>query len=97
MYWKSGDYPELIPLPKAERNRIVAAAIKKSGSAISLRFIAAALACLSLPLVARTIEGLPTWAGVVAAVLGGLIFYCYLLLEINGPIRRAVKVFTGCT
>jgi hypothetical protein len=41
--------------------------------------------------------GLPEWAGTGVAVVDGLLFYIYLLWELNGPIEKAVASYLAGT
>ncbi len=97
MYFKLGHYPCLKGMAKKEQARLCTAALRKYDRWARLRFwLVVFMLLVSAALVGSLApgEGLP--AGLVAAeagVAGGILFYGYLLWEINGPIYEAVTKF----
>ena len=98
MYLATGQYPSLRELTKKDRNLLVSAALEKHDKWVGRRFscIVGAFLMTAIGLAAfdETLR-LPDWFGFVALVSFGLLFYCYLLWEINGPIYAAVSKFTA--
>jgi hypothetical protein len=94
VYWRSGQYEVLRGRAPKDRDRIVRDALTKYGRNTSRRFLfVVALwfgATITSILRARRFA-LTDWKLWLIPVVGGLLFYAYLLWEINGPIRRAVE------
>ena len=94
MYWSISDFPSIRSLSPADQRRVVTEAGKKFDSQNRLRFWLALITCF-VPLVWLSRTGIwPYHLGESpfgVAVLGGMLFYGFLLWDINGPTRRAVE------
>ncbi len=94
MYWRTGQYEVLRGRAAKDRDGIVRDALAKYGRATSRRFL-----FVVAWWVGGTIAGIlhtrrsavSDWKVWLIPVAGGVVFYAYLLWEINGPIRRAVE------
>jgi hypothetical protein len=98
MYWRSGQYGILKRHPPDERLAIVQAAVRKYGRGYSRRFLLAVALLLGLVITSvRRIapRSLSDWRVWGVAVIGGTLFYLYLLWEINGPVRVAVERYVA--
>jgi hypothetical protein len=94
VYWRSGQYGILQQYPPKERVGIVRAAAAKHGRGYGARFLLAFATYAAAVLAsARYIAPRSVWDWRVWAILvgGGVLFYGYLLWEINGPMRAAVE------
>ena len=95
MYWRSGQYEVLRGRAPRDRDRIVRDALTKYGRPTGRRFLFVVAswfgATITSILRARRFA-LSDWRLWLIPVVGGLLFYAYLLWEINGPIRRAVEM-----
>lgn len=97
MYWSSLQYPSFRKLPRAERQAVLQAALKKHGRGSSKRFFIV-LAVIIMGAAVTGTRAFPhaslsdwhLWALLVAA---GAVLYAYLLWEINGPMHRAVQKY----
>jgi hypothetical protein len=94
MYWRSGQYEVLRGRAPRDRDRIVRDALTKYGRATSRRFLLV-VACWFGATIAGILRtrrfAFSDWKLWLTPVVGGVVFYAYLLWEINGPIRRAVE------
>ncbi|HXT95386.1 MAG TPA: hypothetical protein VN853_03750 [Polyangia bacterium] len=95
MYWRSGQYKVLRGYDAKTRNRVLAEALARYGRATNRRFFLAVASWLGVIIAVvtsaragRTPAGWRLW--VIPGVVG-VLFYLYLLWEINGPIRAAVE------
>jgi hypothetical protein len=98
MYWATGQYPSLRGLTKKDRNLLVAAALRKHDKWVGRRFWCILGAFLITAIGLGTFEealGLPDCFGLAKSVSFGLLFYCYLLWELNGAVYAAVSKFTA--
>jgi hypothetical protein len=94
MYWRSGQYEVLRGRAPKDRDRIVRDALTKHGRATSRRFLLFVALWFggTIASILRTRRfALSDWKLWLLPVVGGVLFYAYLLWEINGPIRRAVE------
>lgn len=98
MYTATGQYPSLRGLTKKEQKLLVAAALRKHDKWPGRRFWCVVgaywMTAIGLGGFDETLL-LPDWFGLAALIFGGLLFYCYLLWEINGPIYAAVSKITA--
>lgn len=92
MFFSSNQYPSLAHLPVAERKRVVAVATKRQNPWIGRRF-ATVVALIGVGTIALGLAVPPlTNPELLAyAASAGVLFYLYILAEINGPIRKAVE------
>ncbi|HEY4373616.1 MAG TPA: hypothetical protein VGN52_16920 [Burkholderiales bacterium] len=96
MYFRTSQFPLLKHRPRTEQQRIVSEAMKRHARAVGWRFWAALPVIVALALGLAYLGAryrLPQWTTALEAVLVGLIFYGYLLWEINGPVHRAVQAY----
>jgi len=92
VFYSSNQYPSLAHLPVAERKRVVALATKSQNPWIGRRFaVVLAVLALGSVILGFAMPELSNSETLVLAVVAGLVFYFYMLVEINGPIRRAVE------
>lgn len=94
MYFGARQYPELRHMTRPQRLRFVASSIRNHGRSIGWRLLLAfVIVVTSSGSVAFLPESLnvPDWGGTAIAVAGGLLFYAYMLWELNGPLLVAVK------
>lgn len=98
MYFKTSDYPVFKGVDKTERNKIVSDAIRAHNKWINIRFILVA-AGLFIFLFSfsslRSILALPEWMSLLAFPVSGVLFYAYLLWEINVAVFEAVSLHTS--
>ena len=92
MFFSSNQYPSLAHLPVGERKRVVAAATKRQNPWIGRRFFfvltVIAIGTGALELAAPPLANAELIACGAAV---GVLFYLYMLAEINGPIHKAVE------
>ena len=96
MYFRTSQYPALKHRPRAEQRNIVAAALRGHSRGVAWRFWAALLLILVLALGLAWFSvmlRLPPWVTFAEAVAVGVLFYAYLVWEINGPVHRAVQAY----
>ncbi|MGS2722078.1 hypothetical protein [Paraglaciecola aestuariivivens] len=97
MYFKTGDYPIFQGVNRKERNKVVAEAVKANNKWVNVRFILAIcvlfIFAISVAKLENTFE-LPGWTPWVIFPVFGILFYTYLLWEINGAVFDAVKEYT---
>ena len=92
MFFSSNQYPSLAHLPVAERKRVVALATKTQNPWIGRRFgIVLALIGVGTVILGLVVPPLTDQELLAYATGAGVLFYLYLLAEINGPIRKAVE------
>jgi drug/metabolite transporter (DMT)-like permease len=96
MYFKTGDFPVLQGLNRKEKNERVANAVKRYNKWISMRFylvIATVFACAYFTPELEQHYFLPTWSEWAIFSLLALLFYAYLLWEINSAVFKAVCLY----
>ena len=96
MYFRTSQYPALKRRPRAEQRDIVACALRHHSRGVAWRFWAALVLIVVLALGLAwvgVILRLPPWITLAEAVVVGLLFYVYLIWEINGPVHRAVQAY----
>ena len=95
MYWRSGQYQVLRGRDAKTRNRIVGEALARYGRATNRRFFLACASWIGVIIAVATSSRAahkPTeWRIWIVPAAVGVVFYLYLLWEINGPIRAAVE------
>lgn len=94
MYFRAAQYPQLASLRSSERRLVVAAAIREHNTWVGRRLVLAFVAMLITTVGVGFLPAsmlVPEWAGTAVAVVDGVLFYLYLLWELNGPILRAVE------
>jgi protein-S-isoprenylcysteine O-methyltransferase Ste14 len=97
MYFKTSEYPSLKGMTKKDQNNIIAASLRKHSKWVGRRFYIILLmifigtVLLSLN---DTRLGLPSWFLPIYVLSLGLMFYLYLLWEINGAIFESVSEYT---
>ena len=93
MYWRSGQYEVLRGRDAKTRNRIVGEALARYGRTSNRRFLLVGAGSVGVVLTAGSRAGQNLMGWHLWSVLGavGVVFYLYLLWEINGPIRAAVE------
>ncbi|HVV50595.1 MAG TPA: hypothetical protein VHO06_13095 [Polyangia bacterium] len=94
MYWRSGQYEVLRGRAPKDRERIVRDALARHGRATGRRFLVVVGLWFggTITAILRTRRlVLADWKLWLIPIAGGVLFYAYLLWEINGPIRRAVE------
>jgi peptidoglycan/LPS O-acetylase OafA/YrhL len=96
MYFSSTNYPAMRGKDKRAVTALVTAALRQHDRWAKWRFwgVLALLLTLSIGLAAfdEALQ-LPDWFAVAVALSGGLVFWVYLLWEINGPMHRAVQKY----
>ena len=96
MYFRTSQFPALKRRSRAEQRRIIVAALQAHARGISWRFWAAliliAVLAVGLGYLSLALR-LPPWTTLAEAVVVGVLFYCYLIWEINGPVHRAVQAY----
>lgn len=98
MYFNVDRYPALRGKPKSDQRAIILAALRRHDRWINKRILLVICSVLGLSgagvqlarryLAAAWID----WAILLAA---GLLFYGYILWEINGPVLRAIKKYVA--
>lgn len=95
MHFRASHLPPLASLSYVERLRIIAAAVKAHNRWLPFR-IAAGFALMLVTVVGvGFLNGVPDDAGTWVALLDGVLFYAYLLWELNGPLERAVASYVS--
>jgi len=94
MYFNINQYPAMRDKSKGEQRNIVGTALRKHDRWLNKRLLFAS--CCLLGLVGGGVQltqryFAPAWVDWLIFVLAGLLFYAYILWEINGPVRRAVE------
>ncbi len=101
MYFSIKQSPELKHCSQSEQKRIVGATLATYGNWTLIRGVAMSLSAVSLPVtIASSMSdsgNYPAWLCWLVAASGGLIFYLYLLWEINGPFLLNVKRYLAAT
>jgi len=96
LYFKTGQYPDLKDLSKPEQQRIVVDAIDQYARTTRWRFWIAILVVVASPFVPDSLpgdNGQTSWASLLFLGIGVVLFYVYLLWEINGPLFKAVQAY----
>ena len=94
MFFKSGQYPALLGKSKPEQRKLVAAAIRAQDKYANVRFVVIIIVLLSsVPFVSSLVAriGINGAWGILWPVACGLLFYGYMLWELNGPVLKAVE------
>ncbi len=94
MYTKPTQYPEMQGRTSSEQMQLLKISLKSHGKTMQFRFYIA----LTMVLFSCGIVGLmdgkfnfPSWLTFFAPIILGLIFYIYLIWEINGAVHVAVQ------
>lgn len=94
MYFGASQYPVLAHLSSTDRRRTVAAALRSQNPWVARRLVIAfflgAVIAGALSWFAPAWH-LPDWSASAVALFDGLLFYAYMLWEVNGPIFLAVE------
>lgn len=97
MYWTSGQYQSLQGRDRQDRQRTVREALAKYGRSTSRRLtlVLVGLVATAVAIASNrwSLATLALWKVIALAVGGAVLFYAYLLWEINGPIRAAVEKY----
>ena len=93
MYFNINQYPAMRGKSKAEQRKIVAAALRAHDRWLNKRLLLAS--CSLLGLVGGGVQLTQSyfaagWIEWAIFLIAGLLFYAYVLWEINGPVLRAV-------
>ncbi len=94
MYFNINQYPAMRGKSKEEQRKIVATALRKHDRWINKRLLLAS--CSLLGLVGAGVQLSQKYSAFprvdwLIFVVAGVLFYAYILWEINGPVRRAVE------
>ena len=94
MYFNIGQYPVMRGKSKVQQRLIVLAALRQHDRWINRRFFA--VICGLLGIVGVSVHIAPRylsaqWVDWAILAAGALVFYGYILWEINGPVLRAVE------
>ena len=97
MYWSIHGFPDLAGRPRAERQAILQAALKRHGRVSGLRLLLV-IAGVVVGTIAASVRlsrhaSLLDWRTWVAPAAAALFIYAYLLVEINGAVHTAVKQY----
>jgi hypothetical protein len=96
MYLNSRQYPELAKFSRKEKIKSLGEAIANEGKWIRRRFLLVVICGIAffyfLEKILFSIES-DTWGSLIVPLIFGLLFYSYLLWEINGPIHSAVRSY----
>lgn len=94
MYFKPSQYPSLKGMTKPEQIQVIGSALQQYnkwvGRRLILAFLILIVAFLPFP-VFDTVRGELSWSTLVGYVLGGVVFWIYILWEINFPVYAAVS------
>jgi hypothetical protein len=95
MYFSTNQYPELRGKTGQEKSKILKGAIDAYARSTILRFwIAVGILLASFWIPADFSSQEPSlWHEWIMAAITGLLFYAYLLFEINGPVYTAVRKY----
>ena len=96
MYFRTRQYPCLSGLPKKKQKRIVMEAIEANCPLATWRFTFFAISVVALPAISDRVFGSTEsfdWIGLWVALVSGVLFYIYLLWEINrSDIQRRTSL-----
>jgi len=94
MYTKPAQYPEMQGRSSSEKMQLLKISLKSHGKAMQFRFYIALTMVLFFGGIMGLMDGklnFPPWLTFFSPIILGLIFYLYLLWEINGAIHVAVQ------
>lgn len=94
MYIKPAQYPEMQGLSSSEQKHLLKISLNSHGKAIQFRFYVVLVTVLLVGGVMGAIDGVLNFSQQVSFCIPialGVIFYIYLLWEINGAIHAAVQ------
>lgn len=97
MYFKTTEYPLLKGMTKKDQNKVIAAALRQHSRWVGRRFYIILLMIFIGTVLLSLYDtrlGLPAWFLPIYVLGIGLMFYLYLLWEINGAIFEAVSKYT---
>jgi hypothetical protein len=96
VYWRATQYEELAGRPRVDRLRIIRAAVVNHGRSVSRRFFCVVAAVVGIDgLAGHLFRDRPRfdWRPCIFIASAAVLFYVYMLWEINGPVRVAVAKY----